>query len=104
MPVSPLRASLFKPNRGQEKMKQPRVVSLLRTGLLAGAVLGFLAPSAFGQDAVITGKVTSSIGQPIPGARVGILNTNFATTANVSGVYTLTISAASARGQDVDLT
>src|ERR1044071_5946768 len=85
-------------------MKQPRFVSLLRAGLLAGAAIGFLAPKAFGQDAVITGKVTSELGNPIPGARIGILNTNFGTTANVNGVYTLTISSGSARGQATDLT
>ncbi|HEV8355436.1 MAG TPA: SusC/RagA family TonB-linked outer membrane protein [Gemmatimonadales bacterium] len=53
---------------------------------------------------MITGKVTSDRGDPIPAARVGILNTNFGTTANVSGVYTLTISGASARGQAAQLT
>src|ERR1043166_7609 len=85
-------------------MRQQRFGSLLRAGLLAGAAVGFLAPAASGQDAVITGKVTNDQGDPIPGARVGILNTNFATTANVGGVYTLTISAASAHGQDAQLT
>jgi TonB-linked SusC/RagA family outer membrane protein len=60
---------------------------------------------AYGQggDAVITGKVTSDLGEPIPGARISITNTNFSAGTNAAGVYTLTVSAAAATGRDAEL-
>jgi len=87
-------------------MKQRRCGFLLGAGLLAGTSLSFLVPVAYGQGqvAVITGKVTDERGDPVPGARVQILNTNLGTTTNVGGTYTLTISAAAATGRDADLT
>ena len=85
-------------------MRQRRHGSSIKAVVLAGAMLGLLAPTAYGQgDAVITGKVTSEFGDPIPGARISITNTNFNTATNAAGVYTLTISAASATGRQADL-
>ncbi|MGQ0701926.1 MAG: SusC/RagA family TonB-linked outer membrane protein [Gemmatimonadales bacterium] len=80
-------------------MRQQRCGFLLKAGLPALAALGFLVPVAYGQDAVITGRVTSDRGDPIPGARILIQGTNFLTSTNVNGQYTLTIAAASAQGQ-----
>ncbi|HLB54520.1 MAG TPA: SusC/RagA family TonB-linked outer membrane protein [Gemmatimonadales bacterium] len=86
-------------------MRQQRSGFLMRAGLAAFAALGFLVPVAYGQGqaAVITGKITDDQGEPLIGASVQILNTNFGATTNVSGVYTLTISAGTARGQDAEL-
>jgi TonB-linked SusC/RagA family outer membrane protein len=87
-------------------MSKDRSRSVIRSGVLGLAALGFLAPVAFGQDqqAVITGKITSDQGDVLAGARVQIVNTNFTATTNVNGVYTLTVSAGAARGQDAVLT
>ena len=82
-------------------MTQQRCRSPIRGFLLTGAMLGLLAPVAFGQEAVITGKVTSELGDPIAGARISITNTNFASASNASGVYTLTMAPApAATGRD----
>ncbi len=86
-------------------MKQRHCGFLLGAGLLAATTLGFLVPVAYGQgQSVITGKVTDERGDPVPAARVQILNTNLGTTTNVGGTYTLTISAGAATGRDADLT
>lgn len=87
-------------------MIKERSWRVFQSGLLGLAALGFQAPVAFGQGqpAVITGKVTNDRGEVLPGARLQIVNTNFIATTNVSGVYTLTVSAGSVRGQDADLT
>lgn len=84
-------------------MRKQRSGILLFCGILVSALL---APAAFGQGqpAVITGRVTSDQGEPLAGARIQIVNTNFIATTNASGVYTLTVSAGSARGQDANLT
>ncbi len=73
-------------------------------GVLAG--LAGLVPAlhAQGEPAVITGRVTSDQGDPLPGARIQIINTNFIATTTVSGTYTLTVSAASVRGQEAQVT
>lgn len=85
-------------------MKQRRYGSSIRALLLAGATLGLLVPVAYGQgNAVITGKVTSDLGEPIAGARISITNTNFSTGTNAAGVYTLTISAAASTGGRAEL-
>ncbi|HEV8612915.1 MAG TPA: SusC/RagA family TonB-linked outer membrane protein [Gemmatimonadales bacterium] len=84
-------------------MREQRCGSILRAGLLAGALVGFTAPMAFGQ-AVITGRVTSERGDPLAGASVLVIGTNLGASTTASGSYTLTVDAASARGQDVQLT
>jgi len=87
-------------------MRKQRGRSVFRAAMLAVTATGFLASVGFGQGqpAVITGKVTSDHGEALAGARIQILNTNFIATTNVSGVYTLTVSAASATGRDADIT
>ncbi len=85
-------------------MRQRRHGSSIRAFVLASATLGFFATMAYGQgEAVITGKITSELGDPIPGARISITNTNFNTASNAAGVYTLTISASAATGRDAEL-
>ncbi len=85
-------------------MKQLRCGSFYRVGVLVAALVGLLGPAGYAQgNGVITGKITTNRGDPMPGASVRILNTNLGTTANVNGVYTMTISAASANGRDAEL-
>ena len=84
--------------------KQRRSIAV--RAVLAGVALGLVAPAAFGQGepAVITGRVTSDQGEALPAARIQVVNTNFIATTTVSGTYTLTVSAASARGQEAQVT
>lgn len=87
-------------------MRKQRGGIVFRAATLAVAAMGFLASSGFGQGqpAVVTGKVTNDRGEVLAGARIQIVNTNFIATTNVSGVYTLNVSADQARGQDVNVT
>ena len=63
-----------------------------------------IASRAAAQDAVVTGVVTTrSDGLPVPGATVSIRSLNLSTTTTQDGRYTLTVPAARARGQRVDL-
>jgi TonB-linked SusC/RagA family outer membrane protein len=58
---------------------------------------------AQGQPAVITGKVTSDFGQPLEGANVYINDLAVTAATNAQGNYTLTVPAARAQGQQMNL-
>src|SRR5262245_26707934 len=77
-----------------------------RRGLLfAGAVaLAFLvagAKTAYAQDAVVRGTITSDRGEPIPGANVLVDELRLGVVTNATGQYTLNIPGARVRGQQV---
>lgn len=72
--------------------------------LLAGALLALavVTPSAaWGQTAVVTGRVVSEQGQPLPGANVLVPELNISVTTNPAGSFTITVPAARVRGQAV---
>ena len=70
---------------------------------LVGLVLALPVASAQAQNAVITGKVTSEFGQPVDQANVYINDLSISVGTNAQGVYTITIPAARATGQAVNL-
>jgi TonB-linked SusC/RagA family outer membrane protein len=72
--------------------------------LFAVCLLGFVAPRAEGQSAVVTGKVTNEHGAAISGASVGIKSLNVGTNTNDAGNYTITVPEASVHGQQVVVT
>ena len=78
-----------------------------RVWATAGALLSILlAPPvarAQTQSAVITGKVTSEVGQPIAQANVYINDLSVSVATNDQGGYTITIPAARVQGQAVNL-
>ena len=78
-----------------------------RVWATAGALLSILlAPPAVRaqtQSAVITGKVTSEVGQPVSQANVYINDLTISVATNDQGVYTITIPAARVQGQAVNL-
>jgi TonB-linked SusC/RagA family outer membrane protein len=55
------------------------------------------------QGATITGKVTSEFGQPVDQANVYINDLSISVGTNAQGVYTITLPAARATGQQVNL-
>ncbi len=76
-------------------------------GLFAGVLAALAAaPSQLSaqQGAVITGRVTSALGEPLGGASVIVGNTNFGAATGANGTYTITIGANAVRGQQVVLT
>jgi TonB-linked SusC/RagA family outer membrane protein len=77
------------------------------TLLVAGvtvAITCFITTPLAAQDAVIKGRVTARTGEPLGGANVIVANTNQGAVTGTNGTYTLTIGAASVRGQQVVLT
>lgn len=72
------------------------------SGLLALCVMG-AAGRAQAQNAVITGRVTSETGEGIETANVYIAAMSISVGTNATGGYTITIPAARAQGQQVDL-
>ncbi|HET9424255.1 MAG TPA: TonB-dependent receptor plug domain-containing protein, partial [Gemmatimonadaceae bacterium] len=83
-------------------MRIPPYVPLLRTA--AAAILLLVVPTIQAQQAVITGRVTSEQGDPLGGASIAIVNTNFGAGTTATGTYTLTVPAEAARGQSVVVT
>jgi TonB-linked SusC/RagA family outer membrane protein len=61
------------------------------------------AAMAGAQNAVITGSVTSNVGQPLPSANVFITEMGISVVTNPQGTYTITIPAARVSGQAVNL-
>ncbi|MCC7132277.1 MAG: SusC/RagA family TonB-linked outer membrane protein [Gemmatimonadales bacterium] len=84
-------------------MRRSSLPGLLRTGAVA-AMLVFSAEVALAQQATITGKVTDAQGRPIGGASVLLGGLPNGGATNTSGVYTIVVAAASARGQTVSIT
>lgn len=56
------------------------------------SVLMLLCALAYGQNRVVTGKVTDDKGNPLPYASITETGTNRGTTANINGIFTITIS------------
>jgi hypothetical protein len=76
------------------------------TRLLAGvlAALALVTPAlAQGQTAVLTGRVVSEQGQPLPGANVFVPELNISVSTNQSGAFTITVPAARVNGQPIIL-
>ncbi len=73
----------------------------LRSGAVA-ALLTLSAQAAWAQ-ATITGKVTDAQGRPIGGANVVLVGQSNGGATTTSGVYTIVVAAASARGQSVTI-
>ncbi|MCC6928863.1 MAG: SusC/RagA family TonB-linked outer membrane protein [Gemmatimonadaceae bacterium] len=70
----------------------------------AVALLVGLPVQAFAQAATISGRVTTTEGQPIVGANVLIPSLNAGTTSGTNGVYQFSIPESQANGQRVTLT
>jgi TonB-linked SusC/RagA family outer membrane protein len=62
-----------------------------------------LGAAAEAQNAVLTGTVTSNVGQPLSNANVFITEMGISVGTNAQGVYTITIPAARVSGQAVNL-
>lgn len=91
------------PNQHEASMNVRRLGKYLGGALLALAAMG-ITEAAAQNAAVITGRVVSERGDPLGGATVVVNNTNFGATTAPNGTFTITVSAASARGQTVTLT
>src|SRR6478672_8061922 len=70
---------------------------------LLGLVLALPVAGAQAQGATITGKVTSEFGQPVDQANVYINDLSISVGTNAQGVYTITLPAARATGQQYNL-
>lgn len=77
--------------------ERTRTLGVALTGLLVAVVPVW----GQGQNAVVTGRVTSEQGQPLYGANVFITDLQISVGTNEAGVYTITVPAARARGQNV---
>ncbi|MGH7547761.1 MAG: SusC/RagA family TonB-linked outer membrane protein [Gemmatimonadales bacterium] len=85
-------------------MRVPRFDTLLVGNAVAALVVLIASPLPAQQGAVITGRVSSTLGDPLGGASVVVANTNFGAAATANGTYTITIPAEAVRGQQVVLT
>jgi TonB-linked SusC/RagA family outer membrane protein len=73
--------------------------------MLAGLALSTVAAQeALAQSATISGRVTNSEGQPIPGASVVITSLNIGANAAQNGTYTITVPEAQVNGQSAQIT
>ena len=70
---------------------------------VAALAIAASAAAAQTQNAVITGRVTSEAGQPLPGANVFITELNVSVPTSGTGSYTITIPGARVSGQQVTL-
>lgn len=75
-----------------------------RTAVTAlGAVVMLASVAAAQNNAVITGRVTATGGQPLGGANVAIPELGVGSIADANGHYTFTVSVASRTGQQVNI-
>jgi TonB-linked SusC/RagA family outer membrane protein len=84
-------------------MRVPKFGALAVTAVTA-AIACFITTPLAAQEAVIRGRVTAQTGEPLGGANVLVANTNVGAVTGSNGSYTLTVGAASVRGQQVVLT
>ena len=77
----------------------------LLVGSLATAFVFLIASALPAQEsAVITGRVTTDLGDPLGGASVVVASTNLGAVTAANGSYTITIAADAVRGQQMVLT
>jgi TonB-linked SusC/RagA family outer membrane protein len=72
--------------------------------VLAAALLLLPAWAAAQEPASLTGQVTTSSGQPLPGATITVEGMNLGTLTNIEGRYLLVIPASRLTGQEIRLT
>lgn len=85
-------------------MRTLRFGPLLVGSAAAALVILVASPLVAQQAAVITGRVTSALGEPLGGANVFVANTGFRAATAANGTYTLTVGPEAVRGQQVVLT
>ena len=73
------------------------------TALTALAVLAICSSLAAAQNAVVTGTVTSTAGQPLGGANVAIPELGVGSIADANGHYTFTVDVGSRSGRAVNI-
>ena len=74
-----------------------------RTALTALAALAACSSLAAAQNAVVTGTVTSTAGQPLGGANVAIPELGVGSIADANGHYTFTVDVGKKTGQAVNI-
>jgi TonB-linked SusC/RagA family outer membrane protein len=84
-------------------MRVLRFGPLMLGSVVAAFVFLLASPLLAQQSAVISGRVTSEEGDPLGGASVAVVNTNFGAATTANGTYTLTIPAEAVRNQQVVL-
>ena len=75
----------------------------MATALTAVLGVALFSSTALGQTAVFTGKVTSTAGQPLGGASVGIPDLGVGGIADANGNYTFTIDVANKTGRTANV-
>jgi TonB-linked SusC/RagA family outer membrane protein len=78
-------------------------VRRVATAVLALLIGGSVAAQAQTPGAVITGRVVSDAGQPLPNANVFITELSISVGTNADGNYRITVPAARATGQEVTI-
>lgn len=94
---------LNSPSMRMNMMQLHRVRGLI-VPLIAACLVAVTGQKAFGQSAVVSGKVTDEHGTAIGGASVSIPSLHMATITNETGNYSITIPEESVHGQQVTLT
>src|SRR5689334_21221477 len=74
-----------------------------RTALTALAALAGFSSLAAAQNAVVTGRVTSTAGQPLGGANVAIPELGVGSIADVNGHYNFTVDVGNKTGRAVNI-
>lgn len=93
-------------------MEKLYIMVKLYSRLLASTLLLFLAISVFGQENTVSGKVTDSSGEPLPGVNVLVKGTSAGTITDIEGAYrlsapegsTLVFSFVGFRSQEISIT
>ncbi len=84
-------------------MTLPRRVHWFRVGLTAALLLYAAAGEAWGQEAVVRGRVIDDRGEALPAATVQITELNVGVYTNNAGAYTMLIPAVRVSGRTVTL-
>ena len=74
-----------------------------RTVLMACAAVVAFSGLATAQNAVVTGRVTSTAGQPLGGANIGIPELGVGSIADANGRYTFTVDVSNRTGRAVNI-
>ncbi len=93
-------------------MEKLYIMVKLYSRLLASTLLLFFAISVFGQEITVSGKVTDSSGEPLPGVNVLVKGTSAGTITDIEGAYrlsapegsTLVFSFVGFRSQEISIT